>query len=788
MTASRKAAEALRTIPVWLGVAAVVLALAGLYQPAAAQTGDTPSMRVSVGLDGLCKWESWTPINIVLENRGASFVGDIEVISESTIGLPSSKSYAMPVTIPSVARKTYRLDVYLPVPVQTLETRLVSEGGEVVAESSHNVSCLAESAHIVGVVADEPTVYNSLRSVGPSNRDTRVAFLEIKDLPESALSLNPLGTLLFAGVDTNLIRPSQREAVESWVAAGGQLVLVGGPSWRETTSGFTDLLPLSPQGLVPLDGLEPGSASAAGQGARALVTGGSPREGAKTLLEQGGHALLTARDVGAGAVLFLAADPSLEPFRSWEHRDLLFGKLTASPSGGQARSMGIQDWRGAAAAAEMIPDVGGVPIPLLCSSILLYIVIIGPVNFIVLRKLKRRELAWFTIPLLVIAFSGLSFMFGSRVRGDRPILNHLSVLHVIPGAEKAQVDSVVGVFSPQRTKLDLKASGPIHARGLDDRNWSAVISPDSIVFPAVQFDVGGVRKVALEGEVEAPRFEHELTVELTSDLSVRGWVRNASSLALHDAVFLTPFGSQPIGDIRPASTVNLDLDSSTLTNVLGATTYCDLTSLLAIPTYGPDVASVRMASFTSSLRRNRFDRQGCIEGIYIAGWADERPFDLQIEGHSTRDETLTLYFIELEPRVLTPEGQTSIPPSMMRWGVLESSSSVGNPSTYDVMLSQGAFSLSFFPIYPVSYSSVTELGLYFSVEDPGHLRHLNISLWDFREQTWVRNSGLRSGMNQIDEPGRFVSNGGEVRLRMENPGSEPMIFIDTIEISLTLQS
>ena len=34
-----------------------------------------------------------------------------------------------------------------------------------------------------------------------------------------------------------------------------------------------------------------------------------------------------------------------------------------------------------------------------------YIVLIGPINYLVLRRLDRREWAWVTMPLLVVGFT-----------------------------------------------------------------------------------------------------------------------------------------------------------------------------------------------------------------------------------------------------------------------------------------------------------------------------------------------------------------------------------------------
>src|SRR5205085_852445 len=49
--------------------------------------------------------------------------------------------------------------------------------------------------------------------------------------------------------------------------------------------------------------------------------------------------------------------------------------------------------------------------------LLVYILLIGPVNFIVLRRMRRAELAWITIPALVLIFSVGAYLIGYQSKG-----------------------------------------------------------------------------------------------------------------------------------------------------------------------------------------------------------------------------------------------------------------------------------------------------------------------------------------------------------------------------------
>ena len=432
----------------------------------------------------------------------------------------------------------------------------------------------------------------------------------------------------------------------------------------------------------------------------------------------------------------------------------------------------------------MIPNLGVVSIPLLCSSILLYVIFLGPVNYIVLRKRKRRELAWITIPALVILFSGLSFVFGSRMRGDQPVLNRLSVVNIIPKVEKARIDSVVGIYSPHRTNFDLEISGPMLGRGLDHEPWTVIHSEDGIRFPDLHFDVGGLRKIALEGEIDAPLFEQDLTLDITSEFVLKGTITNASLLALQNAMLITPFGGQTIGDINPGETIDLNYSSPSYTYTSGTSTAYTLYELLSPSPYTSDIDSSRIYSFVSAVVEDPYTRRGCSTGIYLASWIKDSPFEMQLKDQPTRTEDLTLYLIELQPTFQTLIQQTTIPSSLFRWEVIEGSTSISNPSAYDVGMGPGEFSLSFLPLYPISYSAVEDLTVYFTIEDSANLRFLNISLWDFEDESWITHPDINWGANAIEDPERFVGLGGEIRLRVESQAQDTWIYIQAIELTL----
>ncbi|HSL27464.1 MAG TPA: hypothetical protein VLA54_14410, partial [Acidimicrobiia bacterium] len=76
-------------------------------------------------------------------------------------------------------------------------------------------------------------------------------------------------------------------------------------------------------------------------------------------------------------------------------------------------------------------------IPWLFAAVIGYAVVVGPLNFLVLRKLGRRELAWVTVPVLSIVAVGGFWLLG-RQRLETTLVNHATVIMTTPAGAPAR--------------------------------------------------------------------------------------------------------------------------------------------------------------------------------------------------------------------------------------------------------------------------------------------------------------------------------------------------------------
>ena len=91
--------------------------------------------------------------------------------------------------------------------------------------------------------------------------------------------------------------------------------------------------------------------------------------------------------------------------------------------------------------------------------LLVYLIALVPVNYLVLKRLDRKEMAWITIPALVLIFALGTFGVGYAAKGGAVFVNRAAILETSAGQSQAGVYSELGLFSPHRASYDITLPG-----------------------------------------------------------------------------------------------------------------------------------------------------------------------------------------------------------------------------------------------------------------------------------------------------------------------------------------
>jgi hypothetical protein len=525
--------------------------------PAAA--AGQPAMTARVLLQGHTRIGAWMAIEVQLSNDGPAISGELRMDPGST----SATRFSVPVDVPTNSRLTYVLHAQPPAFGQNLRIDLVSNGTSI---ASQTVAYLVHDAGqlVVGVLAEKPQAVVGELALPPSATGAAAVIvpLTVADLPDRVEGWGALDRLIWQDVDSNGLSPGQLAALRGWVSGGGRLVVVGGTAGLGTLSNLPDdLLPYRPTATVDLDptkltsllGTRPNGATTLPALAGTLARG-------QTLVSSGDRTVAATMAYGNGEVSLIGFDPTtswLAQSKSIEG----FWRGLLPPRSSDVSFLGDDSQLLQAVqqlASLQLPPVGGLLVLLAA-----YILVVGPLNYLVLRRIDRRELAWISVPVFVLGFAAAAYGYGSVLRGSDVIVNEVAIVRGAPDATEGRAQDYFGVFSPNRASYLVKVPG--------GALLAAPISGDTFgsatgVLDIVQGDPAEVRDLSVGvAQLRTIRAETATTVpKMTATLklsggSLTGAFENESDQTLEGVAIVLGSSVVVLGDVAPHASVPVSL-------------------------------------------------------------------------------------------------------------------------------------------------------------------------------------------------------------------------------------
>ncbi len=282
-------------------------------------------------------------------------------------------------------------------------------------------------------------------------------------LPASAQGYDMVDAVALADMPLDNLTEDQTEALKGYVRNGGTLILSGGSDLSRLKSGFyAEMLPLDRIAVRPAREL-----GLLAQRYREPLPLPSPIGLVTGTLKPGTQALLGdliySRPYGNGTVVLTTFDYLDPNVRSWKAapslwRDLLRCNPTRiSPRrtlaiNAQDAQTGMQPLADAMAGKQAT----NAP-PMLVVTIFLaaYLILLVPVSYFILKKLDKRELAWFTSPLLILGFTVISYLIAVSIKGGDLTVNRVVVLETIAGSDQVAGYGQMTLYSPRRAGYDI---------------------------------------------------------------------------------------------------------------------------------------------------------------------------------------------------------------------------------------------------------------------------------------------------------------------------------------------
>lgn len=104
-----------------------------------------------------------------------------------------------------------------------------------------------------------------------------------------------------------------------------------------------------------------------------------------------------------------------------------------------------------------IPGVAPLPMSWLLLFSVIYLLFIGPIDYVVLRALGRQPATWITFPIYIALFSALALVGTSLKKGNQAAVVRVEFVDGLPGTDRWRGESWIGVFATRKTDLSLRA-------------------------------------------------------------------------------------------------------------------------------------------------------------------------------------------------------------------------------------------------------------------------------------------------------------------------------------------
>ena len=683
----------------------LVGALAG-PATATAATAVGPSMEARVLLEGHARIGSWLAIEVRLANEGVPVVGELRLQG----GAQGGTRFSVPVDLPSPSDKTYLLHAQPPSFGQQLEVLLVAANDAVIVRQKVAFTVHDASQLTVGVVAAQAQgivagiqLPGGQNPNGGQNLAPVIIPLDPTDLPERIEAWSALDRLIWQDVDTNTLSARQIAALRGWLALGGRLVIVGGTAGPGVLSGFPDeILPyrpsttidVAPESLTSLLGQLPESATDVPALAGELTRG-------RSLASSGDRVVVAEAEYGSGSVTVLGIDPTV----GWiaESRATVPLWRTLIPPRASAQ-IGMGDDSQIVGAVSELPALALPPTGGLLILLLGYIGLIGPVNYLILRRLDRREWAWLTMPALIAIFAVGAYGYGSALRGSDVIVNEVAIVRGAPGATEGSAQVYLGVFSPTRGTYQLSLPGGALLSAPIVGDFFAgqgalldVVQGDTAQVRNLSVGFGSLRTVRAESPVEVPQIHAELRLV---DGVITGKIRNDSTVVLESPAVVLGGNAVVLADIPPGAEAAVSLRLSAVQFGMA------LSDKLFPQTFAPDTVASNEKQRRDQIRSRilsqlTVDRLtgnlGALpsDGAVVLAWGRNSLLDIEVQGEEPARTANVLYFI---PVPYTASGTIAFTPDLIRSTVLASDAAFFSKDPFNMSLGQGSVTIAYRPI------------------------------------------------------------------------------------------
>lgn len=416
-----------------------MLMMSFLLPSTQAQAAAPLEVKATAGISGKAKYQSVVPLQVTVKNNGADFSGDMAINSSNSY--EAASALVVPIDIAAGEEKTFTFYLdgladngYSDADLFAFYEGNIEKGKKIAYKGTKRLQSnfLDPTSTFVYTLTDKSDRLSALlrlSSFVPQNNVEIFNINQLKDytFPEDEQGLAMANVIVIDEVAIADLAQKQQAALLKWVQEGGTLLL-GATDQVDATAGvFKDYLPMSlSQEMTSISAETLTKLSGGGIFTQPIsIHTATNHEESLPVLTENNVVLASKKKIGSGEIIQTAFSLGDQPLASMDGYAALLAKIidiqSISQQGmmSQGQSPLDQISYELRNINELFPSFE-VSVSYMLIVIILYIIIIGPVLYFVLKKVDKREHAWWIIPVFSIVLSIGLFIVGAKDRIVQP--------------------------------------------------------------------------------------------------------------------------------------------------------------------------------------------------------------------------------------------------------------------------------------------------------------------------------------------------------------------------------
>ncbi|AEG60889.1 hypothetical protein [Desulforamulus ruminis] len=741
----------------------------------AEEKADRVKLTVQPGLSGLYKVGMPAGLEITINNQGQGFKGllVIEPVNKRGQGSRAGMRFQKSVEIPRGSEITTNMTVSGDILNMETMVVLLVDGAPVTASP---IQGTAVNGGLIALSLGEKPLRGGIAAWLDNTfaGQTTVKFLAPAHLPQDPLELGLADIIIVDDQALAGLTQSQIKLLKDWVYLGGMMILSGGAGSQDNGP-FSDISPVKAveQKVVSADlgGLQ------LVRGNLVVTTGELIR--GDVLTKVNGDVVVASHNLGKGRVVYSGVALESLTSESAAIWPLVFDTNLINLREAQSLKQINNDVLGNA--ASYLPQLKTPPVPQVILAWAVYIVVVGPGLYYVLKRHDRRDWMWWLIPACAVATTVVVYLLSPAQRINAPISQTLAVVDIMD-QDTAWVNATAAFVSPYGGTLNVQG-----AKGA--MVWPSNNYANNQKAPVIHYDDKSAPRLSYpDVEYWSMRLARASAIKkdlgsiggklIFDDGFIKGKLENRSKLDLRDCRIVLGDRTLTIDKIPAGGTVEINQSLDQWRASLGPNDFRNEMVPPQIP--GERDLYLRERQMLDSVLHSSIYGTEHSTALFL-GWSDNSlgMFKILSDRQDVRDYNLLLMKQELEVE-LPPGKIVQLPPGMLQAKMVDSKGAYEqNPLGYTLF--EGKLTLAVNLNRPFGDKSYRVVDMEFSPQQSGNL---TVKIYDWQQTKWVE---IPSAGQKIesDELQRFHSPFGECRILVEKntgAGKTDRIILPAISV------